>query len=108
MSSLGSLDMMTLRAKSDSVGPKPGLAPHRFSVHTSGMSKAYFSMPLVEVTGPDGSRELWAVASSHDEAVGIVQKLIPEGFTATPSSRRLPAGEKIEGLCRGEARRIGS
>jgi hypothetical protein len=72
------------------------------------MSKVYMSMPLVEVTGPDGYRELWAVASSYNEAVGIVQKLVPQGFTATPSTRRLPAGEKIEGLCWGEARRIGS
>jgi hypothetical protein len=72
------------------------------------MSKVYISMPLVEVTGPDGYRELWAVASSYEEAVGIVQRLIPEGFTATPSTRRLPAGMKIEGLSWGEARRIGS
>jgi hypothetical protein len=72
------------------------------------MTNVYFSMPLVEVTGPDGHRELWAVASPYEEAVGIVQKLIPEGFTVSPSTRRLPAGMKIEGLSWGEARRIGS
>ena len=93
--------MMAARAQFDSIGPYRAWHPIDCQFILRGMSKVYFSMPLVEVTGPDGTRELWAVASSHDEAVGIVQKLIPEGFTAAPSSRRLPAGKKVEGVCWG-------
>jgi len=59
------------------------------------MTNVYFSMPLVEVTGPDGHKELWAVASSHEDAVGIVQRLVPEGFSAALSTRRLSAGAKV-------------
>ena len=64
------------------------------------------AMPMVEVTAPDGSKELWAAAMSHAEAVAAVQKAVPPGFTAKSSNRRLPVGPRLEGFRHGEVRKV--
>ena len=63
-------------------------------------------MPMVEVIAPDGSRELWAVASGRHHAVGIVQKLAPPGHIAKASYIRVPMTKELECLKWGEARRV--
>jgi hypothetical protein len=39
-------------------------------------------IPVVEVSAPDGSTELWMAMSPHDEAVSIVQKRISADHAA--------------------------
>jgi hypothetical protein len=39
-------------------------------------------IPVVEVSAPDGSTELWMAISPHDEAVPIVQRCIPVDHVA--------------------------
>jgi len=81
-----------------------GIGP--FRGHIGEMTNALAGMPMVEVTAPDGSKELWAVASARHYAVGIVQKLVPPGHIARPSSSRVPMSEEMESLNWGEARRV--
>lgn len=61
---------------------------------------------MVAVVTPDGLKELWAVASSHAEAVAVVKKMVPEGSKAELTSRRLPTGPRTEGIPFGQARRV--
>ncbi len=53
------------------------------------MSKAFVRSVCV-VMATDGQwRRYWAVASSREQAVAIVEPLIPTGYRATLTSRRL-------------------
>jgi hypothetical protein len=61
---------------------------------------------MVEVVTPDGQTELWAAAVPHDEAVAAVQKVVPPGCIAKPSSRRLPVSPALHGFGRGEVRKV--
>jgi len=61
---------------------------------------------MVEVTALDGTKQLWAVAAAHAEAIAVVEKIIPAGSVAALSNRRLPMGQILEGMQYGEARRV--
>jgi hypothetical protein len=63
-------------------------------------------MPMVKVVAPDGSRELWAAATGHEDAVAAVKKVIPPDWVATLSKRRLPIGPATERFRFGEVRRV--
>jgi hypothetical protein len=61
---------------------------------------------MLEVVTPDGSKQLWAVAAPHREAVTIVQQYVPPGSAIYPTHRRLPVSLKMQGFRPREARRI--
>jgi hypothetical protein len=61
----------------------------------------------VEVTSPDGTKSLWAVALPHSEAVAAVRIVIPPDHIAELSIRRLLGSQKKpDGLRLGEVRKI--
>jgi hypothetical protein len=76
------------------------------SVHILRMGNVYVAMPVVEVTAPDGSRELWAAALPHDEAEAAVRRVIPEGYRAKLTNERLPVSPRMEGFSSGEIRKV--
>ena len=61
---------------------------------------------MVEVVTPDGSKQFWAVASAHHQAVDIVAGLIQAGCTATLSKQRAPMSEALRSMRFGEARMV--
>jgi hypothetical protein len=61
------------------------------------------TIPLVEVTDPDGKKSLWvAYAIPHDRAVAAVQDRLPPGHTAELAGRRAPHSRKLEGALHGD------
>jgi hypothetical protein len=61
----------------------------------------------VEVTSPDGTKSLWAVALPHGKAVAAVRMIIPPDHIAELSIRRLLGSQKkLNGLRLGEVRKI--
>jgi hypothetical protein len=70
------------------------------------MANTRFAIPMVEVTAPDGRKEYWAAALAHKDAVAAVRAAIPADHMAELSLRRLPFGPKLEGLRRGEVRKV--
>jgi hypothetical protein len=62
-------------------------------------------MPMVEVVAPAGSKEFWAAAVPHKDAVAAVQKAIPADYKAELSLWRLPVSPKLE-LSHGEVRKL--
>jgi Myb-like DNA-binding domain len=62
-------------------------------------------MPMVDVTAPDGSRELWAVAAAHHQALEIVRKLVIPNSTCR-LLERLPFTQMKNGMRFGEAWRV--
>jgi hypothetical protein len=59
--------------------------------------------PLVEVTGPDGTKSLWvAYAIPHHRAVAAVQDRLPSGHTAELAGSRPPHSRKLEGAVQGD------
>jgi hypothetical protein len=64
------------------------------------MANTFVGKPMVEVVTPDGTKELWAAAVAHKEAVAAVQKAIPAGSTVRLSNRRFPVGPRVEGFSR--------
>jgi hypothetical protein len=70
------------------------------------MANRWIAMPMVEVTSPDGDIELWAAATSHIEAVEVVQKAIPRDYDARLTSQRLPRSPRLENFCAGEVRKV--
>ena len=63
-------------------------------------------IPIVEVTAPDGSKSLWVAAVARDHAVAAVAEVIPANHVATLSRLRLTLNRRLDGLRRGEVRRI--
>jgi len=61
---------------------------------------------MVEVTAPNGSKSLWAAAVAPGSAVDAVKKMIPPNYVAILIDRRLPIGPQIEGMRRGEVRKV--
>jgi hypothetical protein len=61
---------------------------------------------MVEVVSPEGTKELWAVAARHDEAVAIVRSHIARDHTAQLTNQRPPISLQMQGLSYGEARRV--
>jgi hypothetical protein len=70
------------------------------------MANVYVGIPMVEVVTPDGTKELWAAAMAHDDAVAAVQRAIPADRVARLTNRRLPIGGRLEGIRYGEVRRV--
>ncbi len=62
--------------------------------------------PTVEVSAPDGTKSLWAVALPHSEAVAAVRSVIPPDHVAELSIRRLRRSPRLDGLRPGEVRKI--
>jgi hypothetical protein len=61
------------------------------------------SIPVVEVTAPDGTKSFWVAYSvSHREAVAAVKHLLPSTHRAELSGRRLPPGLKFDGARPGD------
>jgi hypothetical protein len=61
------------------------------------------TIPVVEVTDPDGKKSLWvAYAIPHDRAVAAVQDRLPPGHTAELAGRRAPHSRKLEGALHGD------
>ena len=66
------------------------------------------SIPVVEVTAPDGTKSFWAAYSvSHREAVAAVKHLFPSTHRAELSGRRLPPGLKFDGARPGDLIKLG-
>jgi hypothetical protein len=63
-------------------------------------------IPIVEVTAPDGSKSLWVAAVARRNAVAAVAEVIPANHVATLSRLRLTLNRRLDGLQRGEVRRI--
>jgi hypothetical protein len=63
---------------------------------------------LVRVTTDDRKHQLWlAAAPSQEEAISLVLKAVPEGWTASPMSNKLTAAEtEILNLKPGEVREL--
>ncbi len=56
------------------------------------------TIPIVEVTAPDGTKSFWVAYSiPYDEAVAAVRNRIPDDHTVELSVRRLPPGWKFDG-----------
>ncbi len=56
------------------------------------------TIPIVEVTAPDGTKSFWVAYSiPYDEAVAAVRNRIPDDHTIELSVRRLPPGWKFDG-----------
>jgi hypothetical protein len=61
------------------------------------------SIPVVEVTDPDGIKSFWVVyAIPHDRAVAAVQDRLPPGHTAELAGRRPPDSRKLKGARQGD------
>ena len=67
---------------------------------------ARVAIPVVEVITPDGTTSLWAVALPHREAVAAIRKVLPSDHVAQLSIRRLQRRAALDGLRRGEVRKI--
>jgi hypothetical protein len=61
---------------------------------------------VVEVTTPDGSRELWAAATEHSKAVAAVQRLLPPGYVAKLSNLKYRRSSRVKGFHYGEVRKV--
>jgi hypothetical protein len=61
---------------------------------------------IVEVTAPDGSRELWAAAVEHSKAVAAVQPLLPPGYVAKLSNQKHQRTSRTMGFRYGEVRKV--
>jgi hypothetical protein len=61
------------------------------------------TIPVVEVTDPDGITSFWvAYAIPHDRAVAAVQDRLPSGHTAELAGRRPPDSRKLKGARKGD------
>ena len=61
------------------------------------------TIPVVEVTDPDGIKSFWAAyAIPHNRAVAEVQDRLPPGHTAELAGRRLPDSRKLKGARQGD------
>jgi hypothetical protein len=61
------------------------------------------TIPVVEVTDPDGIKSFWvAYAIPHDRAVAAVQDRLPPGHTAELAGRRPPDSRKLKGARQGD------
>jgi hypothetical protein len=61
------------------------------------------TIPVVEVTDPDGIKSFWvAYAIPHNRAVAAVQDRLPPGHTAELAGRRLPDSCKLKGARQGD------
>jgi hypothetical protein len=70
------------------------------------MPKIYSGVPLVEVIAPDGSKSFWAAAVGQKFAVKVVQMFVPPDHIAKFSGQRLPVDPVLEGIRRGEVRKV--
>jgi hypothetical protein len=70
------------------------------------MPKIPSGVPLVEVIAPDGSKSLWAAAFGQKIAVEVVQMFVPPDHIAKFSGQRLPVVPVLEGIRRGEVRKV--
>jgi hypothetical protein len=63
---------------------------------------------LVRVTTDDREHQLWvAAAASQDEAINLVLRAVPEGWTAAPLSNKLkPAEIEALNMTAGEVREL--
>jgi hypothetical protein len=65
------------------------------------------SIPLIEVTAPDGTTSLWGAYSiPYKKAVEAVTQKIPPDHVAKLSVRRLPPGIKLGGKRPGDVFKI--
>ena len=90
--------------------PRPAIAPEGWNAANldcmfPGMVVIPAGMSLVNVTGPDGTKSVWAAAVSPRHAVAAVRQLIPAYHVAELSNKCLPT-DTSPGLCRGDVRRI--
>jgi len=61
------------------------------------------TIPVVEVTDPDGIKSFWvAFAIPHDRAVAAVQDRLSPGHTAELAGRRPPDSRKLKGARKGD------
>jgi hypothetical protein len=61
------------------------------------------TIPLVEVTAPDGTKSFWVAYSiPHKEAIAAVKGRIPADYTAELSVQRLQAASKFHGVRPGD------
>jgi hypothetical protein len=66
--------------------------------HVAGFQVVRLTIPIVEVTAPDGTKSFWVAYSiPHDQAVAAIRDRIPGDHTAELSVRRLPPGWKFDG-----------
>ena len=67
------------------------------------MRMARRTIPVVEVTDPDGIKSFWvAYAIPHDRAVAAVQDRLPPGHTAELAGRRPPDSRKLKRARQGD------
>jgi hypothetical protein len=65
------------------------------------------SIHLVRVTTDDRKRQLWAAATSREEAVDRVLDALPEGWAARLMDDALkPRGDAVRGMSAGEVREL--
>jgi hypothetical protein len=65
------------------------------------------TIPVVEVTAPDGTKSFWgAYAVPHRQAVAAVKAKLPHPYTVELSVRRLPPGWRFDGACPGDIVRL--
>lgn len=61
------------------------------------------TIPVVEVTTPDGTKSFWAVYSiPHNEAIAVARAKLPANYTIELSVRRLPSGWGFDGARPGD------
>jgi hypothetical protein len=68
---------------------------------------ARVTVPVIEVTAPDGTRSFWGAYSvPHNQAVAAVKSKLPARFTVELSVRRLPLGWRLDGARPGDIVRL--
>lgn len=73
-------------------------AEHLNTFRYGGLRVVRLTIPIVEVTAPDGTKSFWVAYSiPHNEAVAAVRNRIPDDHTVELSVRRLPPGWKFDG-----------
>ena len=96
---MGSLDVTAFPhaykyAEMEKVGPvatTTRLARAKGSLAYNDMART--TIPVVEVTTPDGTKSFWGVYSiPHNEAIAVARAKLPTNYTIELSVRRLPPG----------------